>query len=270
MLYLCPTPIGNLEDITYRTIRVLQEVDVIAAEDTRHSGSLLKHYGITTPMLSFHEHNEAKRSVEIANRIKNGEKIAVISDAGMPGISDPGSRLIRLMIEEELPYTVLPGSNAAVVAVVASGFPVEGYCYLGFLPTKSKARDNLLNKVYEHPGPLVIYEAPHRLKNTLLGLAEVLGDRNVVLARELTKLHETYHRGSLMELAENHDPRGEYVVVVEGYIPEALDDHQLKEALNEAMGKGMSKSDAISWVCRKYDVKKNRVYSLALMEDIDG
>lgn len=262
MLYFCPTPIGNLKDMTYRAVEVLRRADLIACEDTRHAATLLAAYEIHVPLVSFHEHNEAKRTEELLARVQQGEEVAVISDAGMPGISDPGMRLIRRAQEEGVPYTVLPGANAAITAVVASGWDATGFMYLGFLPGKQGERRALLERVKTHPGPLVIYEAPHRLQKTLETLLTVLGNRRVVLCREMTKIYETYHLGDLENFLANHEPRGEYVIVVHGAEAVEVTDAVLKEAAQALVADGERPSRAAQEVAKRYNVGKNRVYAL--------
>ena len=219
MLYLVPTPIGNLGDITLRALEVLRSVDVIAAEDTRHSGHLLKHFGIEKPLLSYHEHNEARRTQELVARLKAGESVAVISDAGMPGISDPGARLLSACIAEGLPYTVLPGPSASITAVIGSGFPADAFYFAGFLPPKSGGRERELRAAAERQETTIFYESPHRLTKTLAAAVEILGERPLCVARELTKTFEEYRRGTAAELLEHytaHPPRGEIVLLVRG------------------------------------------------------
>lgn len=219
MLYLVPTPIGNLGDITLRALEVLKSADVIAAEDTRHSGHLLKHFGIEKPLVSYHEHNEARRTQELLARLKEGQTVAVISDAGMPGISDPGARVLSACIAEGVPYTVLPGPSAVITAVIGSGFPADAFYFGGFLPPKSGGRERELRAAAERQETSVFYESPHRLAKTLATAVEVLGDRPLCVARELTKTFEEYRSGTAVELLEHytaHPPKGEIVLLVRG------------------------------------------------------
>ncbi len=220
MLYLVPTPIGNLEDITLRALRVLREVDLIACEDTRVSARLLKHYGITTPTTSYHAHNEARKALELIGRLKAGSRIALITDAGTPGISDPGFFLVRACIQQGLPVVALPGPTAFVPALAASGLPTDRFVFEGFLPSK-KGRQKRLMALAEEPRTLVFYEAPHRLVKTLDDLAQAFGDsRAAVVARELTKTFEELARGTLRTQHTNNAAqpriRGELVLVVAG------------------------------------------------------
>lgn len=219
MLTLVPTPIGNLGDVTLRALEVLRAADVVAAEDTRHSGMLLKHHGISRPMVSFHEHNEAMRTAELLERLRHGAAVALITDAGMPGISDPGARLVRACIEAGIDYTILPGPCAAITAVVGSGFDVAAFFYGGFLPVKSGQRASLLSAAIDREETSVFYESPHRLVKSLAALRELAPDRLVCVARELTKKFEEYRRGLPSELLahyEAHPPKGEICLLVEG------------------------------------------------------
>jgi len=218
-LYVVSTPIGNLEDITHRAIRVLGEVDLIACEDTRHTHKLLQHYGISTKTISYHEHNEQERSGKLIDLLLRGTNVAVVSDAGTPGISDPGFRLIRLAVAKQVQVVPIPGPSALVTALVASGLPTDEFFFGGFLPARSGARQTRLNELRSVPGTLIFYEAPHRLAATLKDAFEILGEREAVVARELTKLHEEIARGRLSELAARFSSaetaRGEIVLIVD-------------------------------------------------------
>jgi 16S rRNA (cytidine1402-2'-O)-methyltransferase len=209
-LYLVATPIGNLEDITLRALRVLKEVDLIACEDTRQTKKLLSHYGIQTRTVSYHEHNEMTKAAELIVDLESGAKIALVTDAGMPGISDPGFRLIALAIRHHVPVVPIPGASAFLAALVASGLPTDSFRFSGFLPAKSGQRRKLLESVRESPRTQVFYETPHRLLETLADVVEVLGsDRHVVVAREVTKLHEEFLRGRAKDVLEQLKSRGE-------------------------------------------------------------
>ncbi len=209
-LYLVATPIGNLEDITLRALRVLKEVDLIACEDTRQTQKLLSHYGIQTRMVSYHEHNEMTKAAELIVNLETGAKIALVTDAGMPGISDPGFRLIALAIRHHVPVVPIPGASAFLAALVASGLPTDSFRFSGFLPAKSGQRRKLLESVRESPRTQVFYEAPHRLLETLADVGEVLGeDRHIVVAREVTKIHEEFLRGRAVEVLEQLKSRGD-------------------------------------------------------------
>ncbi len=218
-LYIVPTPIGNLDDMTYRAVTVLDKVDVIAAEDTRNTKKLLNHFELSTSLISYHEHNKMTRGPQLIDRLSNGEMIAIVSDAGMPGISDPGSDLVRLALDEEIPVIVLPGANAALPALVGSGLPTDSFYYYGFLPRKKKDRLAELERLQNQKSTIIFYESPHRLKDMLAHVQEQFGNRRAVLARELTKRYEEYVRGTLEELSEwavHSEIRGEFCVVVEG------------------------------------------------------
>jgi 16S rRNA (cytidine1402-2'-O)-methyltransferase len=219
-LYVVATPIGNLEDLTYRAARVLSEVDIIACEDTRHSQKLLNHYGIKTRTLSYHEHNERDRAAELLTSIKSGLDVAVVTDAGTPGISDPGFRVVRMALEAGIRVVPLPGPTALVSALVASGLPSDEFFFAGFLPARSGARRTRLADLAAIPSTIVFYEAPHRLVASLEDARDILGEREAVVARELTKLHEEIVRGRLSEIVAwfseaTHEPRGEMVVVID-------------------------------------------------------
>jgi len=219
-LYLVATPIGNLADITHRALRVLNDVDLIACEDTRHTHKLLNHYGIKTKTISYHEHNEQQRATELINRLKQGTSIAVVSDAGTPSISDPGFRLVRAAIENDIPIVPVPGPSALITALIAAGLPTDEFFFAGFLPARANARRARLTELQSVPGTLIFYEAPHRLAETLKDAYEILGERKAVVARELTKLHEEIKRGRLSELTadytdEKKDIRGEIVVLID-------------------------------------------------------
>jgi 16S rRNA (cytidine1402-2'-O)-methyltransferase len=218
-LYLVATPIGNLEDITLRALRVLRECDVVAAEDTRRSGQLLKHFGISKPLLSYFQFNEARRSEEIIERLRRGEKVALVTDAGSPGISDPGERVVKAAIAAGLRVEAVVGACALVGALTASGLPTEEFHFVGFLPHKSGQRRNKLEAVKTVPGTLVFYESPYRIEKLLGELNEVYPDRDVVLARELTKKFEEFLRGkaaALLAIAQKRSLKGEFVVLVAG------------------------------------------------------
>jgi len=218
-LYLVATPIGNLEDITHRAVRVLGEVDLIACEDTRHTRKLLNHYGINTKTISYHEHNERERAVELIEQLQSGLSVALVTDAGMPSISDPGFRLTRAAIESELRVVPIPGANALTTALVASGLPTDEFFFGGFLPSRSGARRARLAELRSVPATLIFYEGPHRIAATLRDACEILGEREAVVARELTKLHEELARGRLSELAERFEDaenaRGEIVLIID-------------------------------------------------------
>ncbi len=220
MFTLVPSPIGNLEDITLRGLRTLREADVVAAEDTRHASILLKHHGISRPLLSLHEHNEAQRAEEIAKRLAAGENIAMLTDAGTPGISDPGFRVVRECIARGLEFTVLPGATSILPALVGSGLPLHEFYFGGFLPVKSGRRKTLIEAALARGETTIFFESPHRIGKSLAVLAELAPDRSVCVARELSKKFEEYWRGTAAELsarAEKQPPRGEICLLIAGH-----------------------------------------------------
>ena len=219
MLFVVATPIGNLADITLRALEALKSVDLIAAEDTRHSGILLKHYQIAKPLISYHEHNEAMRTAQLIERLAQGEKIALITDAGMPGLSDPGARLIRECIRRNLPFTILPGPSSLLAALTGSGFDMDKFCFRGFLPVKSGRRERELRAAEAREETTIFFESPYRLVKTLEAATRILPDRQLCVARELTKKFEEFRRGTAAELAAHyqaHRPKGEIVLVIAG------------------------------------------------------
>lgn len=271
-LYICPTPIGNLEDITYRTLKVLNEVDLIAAEDTRHSIKLLNHFDISKPLTSYFEHNKDSKGIYLINKLLEGENIALISDAGMPGISDPGEDLIKLAIENNIDVEVLPGATAFVVALVGSGLNTHKFAFEGFLDRDKKLRRNRLEEVKEEERTMIFYESPHRLKDTLKDMYKILGNREISVNRELTKKYQEILRGDIetvINIFNEKDPKGEFVLIVEGFKGEktltndysSLNDREYVVALLED---GMTKKDAIKVVCKERKLKKDIVYKQVL------
>jgi 16S rRNA (cytidine1402-2'-O)-methyltransferase len=219
MLYVVATPIGNLRDITLRALEVLKNVDLIAAEDTRHSGMLLKHFEIKKPLISYHEHNEAMRTAQVVERLATGENIALITDAGMPGLSDPGTRLVRECIKRDLPFTIIPGPSSILTALVGSGFLTEKFYFGGFLPIKSGQRQGELGTAAARKETSIYFESPYRLTKTLAACIDILQDRELCVARELTKKFEEFRRGTASELLahyEAHPPKGEIVLIFQG------------------------------------------------------
>ncbi|HVJ50722.1 16S rRNA (cytidine(1402)-2'-O)-methyltransferase [Desulfitobacterium sp.] len=268
-LYVCATPIGNLGDITLRVLEVLREADLIAAEDTRHSRNLLKHFEITTPLTSYHQHNEKGKAQELVRRLKNGETIALISDAGMPGISDPGQEVIRLCLSEKVPVDVLPGPNAGLTALVLSGLPNAHFLFHGFLPSTQSARKRELEGYAKLPFTQIFYEAPHRLVDTLANLIEVWGDREAVVVRELTKLHQTVHRGRLVSLLAEFQatsPRGEICVLLAPYEeqPAQGGPEEWQREVEEGIKQGLQPKEAMKQVAKKYGISKRAVYQATL------
>jgi 16S rRNA (cytidine1402-2'-O)-methyltransferase len=219
VLYVVATPIGNLGDITLRALEVLRDVDLIAAEDTRHSGIMLKHFGVKKPLLSYHEHNEAMRSAQLVERLAAGENVALITDAGMPGLSDPGARLIRECVKRELPFTIVPGASSILTALAGSGFSMEKFCFRGFLPNKSGRRERELRAAADREETTIFFESPYRLTKTLAACCEIMPDRQLCVARELTKKFEEFRRETASELLAHYTarpPKGEIVLVMPG------------------------------------------------------
>ena len=268
ILYIVATPIGNLADITQRAIQTLKDVDIIAAEDTRHTHKLLQHYAIDTKTISYHEHNEQQRSVELLARLLAGSDVAIVSDAGTPGINDPGFRLVRLAIENNISVVSVPGPSALVTALVASGLPTDEFFFGGFLPARSGARRTRLVALRDVPGTLVLYEAPHRLRATLKDAAEVLGGvRQAVVARELTKLHEELRRGTLLELAEHYgkseNPRGEIVLLIDRQRNAAMrkiEDSDIETLVTRFESEGLDHRSALKKAARELGVSRDEAY----------
>ncbi|TWI53246.1 16S rRNA (cytidine(1402)-2'-O)-methyltransferase [Halalkalibacter nanhaiisediminis] len=269
VLYLVPTPIGNLEDMTYRAVRILKEADLVAAEDTRQTMKLLRHFEIEASLVSYHEHNKEKAGLSLIEHIKNGKVVALVSDAGMPAISDPGQELVREAIEEDIRVIALPGANAALTSLIASGLPTYQFQFIGFLPRQNKQRLELLEQVKQSTATLLFYESPHRLKEALQAMFQVLGNRQVSICRELTKKFEEYQRGTLeeaIEWCEHGMIKGEFCLVVEGRTEEEQADKwwdTLSEIqhVNHYIELGMSSKDAIKQVARERDVSKRDVYA---------
>ncbi len=278
ILYLCATPIGNLEDITFRVIRILKEVDLIAAEDTRHSIKLLNHFEIKTPMTSYHEFNKVDKAKYLVDQLKTGLNIALITDAGTPGISDPGEELVRQAYAAGIEVTSLPGACAAVTALTLSGLSTRRFCFEAFLPTDKKERQRVLEELKNDTRTLVLYEAPHRLNKTLHELLVALSNRNITVIRELTKKHETVWQTTLSEAADTYDtqePRGEYVLVLEGRSVtelEATKQEQwsamtLENHMKLYMEQGLSKKEAMKSVAKDRGISKRDIYQMLLSEE---
>jgi 16S rRNA (cytidine1402-2'-O)-methyltransferase len=274
-LYLVPTPIGNLKDITLRALEVLQSVDLIAAEDTRQSLKLLNHFNIKKTLISYHQHNEQGKSNELLDRIKEGKNIALITDAGTPGISDPGSVVVQKCIEEGIEFEVLPGATAITTALVYSGLDTTKFIFRGFLPRENKERRPIIEDVKGRQETLIFYEAPHRLIDTLEFLKENLGNRKIAICRELTKLYEEILRMNLEEAIEHYkvvNPRGEYVLVIEGRSQEDIDkekmakweDMSIKEHIISYIDQGMEKKEAIKKVAKDRSLPKSEIYNHSL------
>jgi 16S rRNA (cytidine1402-2'-O)-methyltransferase len=269
-LYICPTPIGNLEDITFRVLNTLKEVDLIAAEDTRHTIKLLNHYGIKKPLTSYHEHNVREKGPELIDRLKAGESIALVSDAGMPGISDPGEDLIKLAIEEGIEVIALPGPTASITALVVSGLPTDKFVFEGFLSSKRKQRKEELSSLKEEKRTIIIYESPYRVLETLDDILDVLGNRNIALVRELTKVYEEVFRGTIQEAIEKFSKdkiRGEFCLILEGCKVEEEADIDIEKELRRYLEKGFSKKESVKKVVKEFNLPKNLVYHKSLEID---
>ncbi len=269
-LYVVGTPIGNLDDITFRAIATLKQVDVIAAEDTRHTAKLLNHFQISTSQISYHDHNRFSRVPDLIQRLEQGQAIALVTDAGMPGVSDPGYELVKACREAEIPVIPIPGASAAVTALSVSGLPTDRFVFEGFLPTKGKERRDRLQTLQTETRTIILYEAPHRLVQTLQDLADALtGDRPVVLAREITKLHEEFWRGTLTGAIAHHDthtPMGEYTLVIGGAKPQQIEltDVALRTELTTLLQQGLSRSHASRELAQQTALPRRRLYQLAL------
>jgi 16S rRNA (cytidine1402-2'-O)-methyltransferase len=269
-LYVVGTPIGNLEDMTFRAVRILQTVDIIAAEDTRHTGKLLQHFEIKTPQVSYHEHNRTSRIPELLEHLTNDKAIALVSDAGMPGISDPGYELVKACIEAGIAVVPIPGASAAITALSAAGLPTDRFVFEGFLPAKSQQRREHLESLQTESRTLIFYESPHRLRDTLQDLALVWGsDRQIVLGRELTKLYEEFWRGTIAEAIAHYtqrDPQGEYTLVLAGIPPShpQLTEEELKTELKQLITQGISRSQASRQLAKFTSLPRRQLYQLAL------
>jgi len=269
-LYIVATPIGNLEDMTFRAVRILQAVDMIAAEDTRHTGKLLQHFQVRTPQISYYEHNSNSRIPELLEYLRYGKAIALVSDAGMPGISDPGYELIKACIDNNITVVPIPGASAVITALSAAGLPTDRFIFDGFLPAKSQRRKEYLTSLQGESRTLVFYESPHRLRDTLADLGEILGsDRYAVIARELTKLYEEFWRGTIGEGIANYqekEPQGEYTLLVAGTPSNKpqLTETELKNELLSMIKQGISRSQASREIAKDTGLPRRYLYQLAL------
>jgi 16S rRNA (cytidine1402-2'-O)-methyltransferase len=269
-LYIVSTPIGNLEDITLRALRILREVDIIACEDTRVTKKLIFHHQILKPLTSYHEHNEKEKAEELVALLESGKNIALVSDAGTPGVSDPGYRLVKLASEKGIEIIPVPGPSAAIAALSVSGLPTSSFAFFGFLPKSGKKRREFLENIREHTQTLIFYESPNRILETLKGLLEALGDRQVSVSRELTKMFEETLKGSITEvitvLGERNKLKGEFTVVVEGKSDEEKDatSDMIEKELRTFREKGFTLKDSVKEVSQNYKVSKSKVYKEAL------
>jgi 16S rRNA (cytidine1402-2'-O)-methyltransferase len=271
-LYVVATPIGNLEDITFRAVRILKEVDWIACEDTRQTAKLLQHYEIGTPMISYHEHNEMERARELVSRMLSGSPGALVSDAGMPLVSDPGYRLVRAAVDAGIDVVALPGATASLTALAASGLPTDQFHFGGFLPVKPGQRFHAIEAIRHEHATVIFYEAPHRILDALADIESALGPRQVVVARELTKMHEEYLRGTAAEirtqLAGRDAVRGEFTVLIGKATKPVADDTPINDAVESCMRGGMSRMDAMKTVARQRGLSKRDVYrSVEILPD---
>lgn len=268
ILYIVATPIGNLEDITLRAIRTLREADVIAAEDTRHTQVLLKHFAINTPLTSFHEHNERAKTAQLVTRLERGESIALVSDAGTPAISDPGYRLVVAAIGAGIRVIPIAGPSALIAALSAAGLPTDGFDFRGFLPARKQERRSTLQELRDGRYTMVFYETPHRLQESLDDVREILGDRRMVLAREVTKLHEEFLRGRISEVigeVSRREIRGEMTLVIEGCSDSnAASEEALVDEIDNLKGEGMRIKEIAEIIGEKYGYSKREIYRLAL------
>lgn len=272
ILYLCATPIGNLKDISFRVLEILKSVDVVAAEDTRNSIKLFNHFEINTPLTSYHEYNKVEKAVKLIEMLKSGQNIALITDAGTPGISDPGEVLVRMCHEEGITVTSLPGPVACIDALILSGFSTRRFVFEGFLPREKKERAEILAEIGKETRTVILYEAPHHLKGTLEDLRALGDERNIALCRELTKKYEEISRKTIAEAVEyykDNEPRGEYVLVIEGLDKAALKEEEQKKweemTIEEHMaiyeGKGLDNKEAMKMVAKDRGVSKRDIYN---------
>lgn len=269
-LYLVGTPIGNLDDMTYRAVEVLSKVDLIAAEDTRNSMRLLSHFNIKKPLVSYHEHNRASRGTQLIEKLKEGQSIALITDAGMPAVSDPGEDLVRLCHEQGVPVSPIPGACAAVCAVASSGLDSKKFLFWGFLPVPSAERKESLRRLKEEHHTVIVYEAPHKLRGTLDDLLNTLGDRKLTICRELTKRYEEIRPTTLAQAVEYYqtcEPRGEFALVLEGaeeQVESVWDEARALELLRSLMQEGCTGKEAVKRAMAVTGMKKNELYELSL------
>lgn len=274
-LYLCATPIGNLEDITFRVLRTLKEVDIIAAEDTRNTIKLLNHYNIKTPMTSYHEHNKINKAETLVNKLLDGKNIALVTDAGTPAISDPGEEIVKKAYEAGIQVTSLPGACACITALTLSGLSTRRFAFEAFLPTNKKERNTVIDALKNETRTIVIYEAPHHLKNTLSELYDALGNRKITICRELTKLHETvqlHTLSSAVEYYNDNQPKGEYVLAIDGCTfseleakkQEVWQEISVAKHVNLYISEGLSKKEAMKKVASDRGMSKREVYNCML------
>jgi 16S rRNA (cytidine1402-2'-O)-methyltransferase len=268
-LYIVSTPIGNLEDITLRAIRVLKEVDLIAAEDTRHTRKLLSHFDISKPLISYWGAKEKTKAEEVLRHLHSGKSVALVTDAGTPGISDPGEVVIKRAIEEDIPLVPVPGASALITALSVSGLTAREFLFVGFLSANRNSRKKKLKELEFEPRTMVFYESPHRIFDTLDDIVEILGDRKIALCHELTKLNEEILRGRVSEVLQSLQHKvvaGEYVVVVEGVGEKSVKPEDAVSEVFELMKRGMRRKDAVKRVSEQYNISKKQLYDLSLSE----
>ena len=273
-LYLVATPIGNLDDITFRAINVLKEVDIIAAEDTRHTLKLLNHYDISKPLISYHRHNEEVKSDILIEKLLEGNNIAIVTDAGTPGISDPGEEIVKEAIKNNIEIIPIPGACALTNALIASGLNTKEFAFFGFLPLNKKNRENVFNKIKKEGKTVVLYEAPHKLIKTLKDILNNIGNINCVLAREITKIHEEFIRGDISDLLEKiQEPKGEYVILLDlnnfkdnnkNNIEDEISEKTIEEQYKIYESQGMNKKDIIKQIAKNKNVPKNEIYKILI------
>lgn len=271
-LYLVATPIGNLEDITFRAIKILKEVDIIAAEDTRRTLKILNHYEITKQLISYHRHNEGTKSDILINKILEGNNIAIVTDAGTPGISDPGEEIVKEAISKNIEVIPIPGACALVNAIIASGLNTKEFAFFGFLPLNKKNREEILNKIKEEQKTVILYEAPHKLIKTLEDIQKNIGNIKCVLAKEITKVHEKFIRGNISDLLEiMKEPKGEYVIILDlneytdcnrNKIYDEICEKSIEEQYKIYQKQGMSKKDIIKKIAKNKNLPKNEIYKM--------
>ncbi len=266
-LYIVSTPIGNLEDITFRAIRILKEVDLIAAEDTRNSAKLTAKYDIETKLISYHKFNERQRTEYLIQELKSGKNIAIISDAGTPGISDPSQVIVRECIKNEIPVIPIPGPSAIITALSASGLSTENFSFFGFLPKSKSKQVEFLQNLISRTETMIFYESPKRVQQTLQTFLDNLSNRQIVVSKELTKIYETFFRGTIKEVLLQLDEKnlkGEFVIILEGAGERDISDSKIEKLLREKIANGLSISKAVKEISKNYNIKKNRVYQVSL------
>ena len=274
-LFLVPTPIGNRDDMSYRMIQTLKEVDLIAAEDTRNTGLLLKHFEIRTPQISFHEHNAMEKIPDLLAHLESGKNVAQVSDAGLPSISDPGHDLVKAAIEREIPVVAVPGPSAGITGLIASGLAPQPHIFYGFLPRKEGQQKTFFQEKRDYPETQIFYESPHRVRATLQNMLAVYGDRPVVLVRELTKIYEEYTRGTIAELVaylEENPLKGECLLIVEGASEQEanLEEVDLIQEIDLLVQSGMKKNQAIKQVAKQFGLQKSDLYARYHQEEERG